>query len=108
MILLKYVLSHFSLNLMLILNFPQNVLKSIKRLFSSFFWGEMDGKFKKHCIAWKTLCKPIEEGEIGIRELEDIQTSLHMKYAWKVLTSQDIWASFFHAKYVGDKHVSLL
>lgn len=51
MILLKYVLSHFSLNLMLILNFPQNVLKSIKRLFSSFFWGEMDGKFKKHCIA---------------------------------------------------------
>lgn len=31
-----------------------------------------------------------------------------MKYDRKVLIGQDNWARFFHPKYVGDKHISLL
>lgn len=46
-ILIKHVLSSFPIHLMSILNFSQAVLKSTKSLFSSFSWGEIEGKSKK-------------------------------------------------------------
>lgn len=45
---------------------------------------------------------------MGFRNLQDVQKSLFMKFAWKLLTEDSLWSQFFKAKYIKDRHISLL
>ena len=46
----------------------------------------------------------MEEGGLGIRDLSEVQSSLFMKFAWKLLVGNSLWAEIFRKKYVGDAH----
>lgn len=37
---------------------------------------------------------------MGIRDLNKIKKSLHMKFVWRLLTVDNLWARFLKAKYV--------
>ncbi|XP_042962409.1 uncharacterized protein LOC122296671 [Carya illinoinensis] len=74
-----------NLHLDVILNrLPKAVLKILNRLLSSFFGGEKDGKGKKKWVGWKSMCKPTEEGGIGLRDFDEVQYSLHMNLHGKL------------------------
>lgn len=45
---------------------------------------------------------------LGIRDLSEIQTSLLMKFAWKIIQGNSFWSNFFSTKYVGDARISLI
>ncbi|CAI9786686.1 unnamed protein product [Fraxinus pennsylvanica] len=85
---------------------PASILKLINRIFSDFFWGYADGKPKRKWIAWDKVCMPVKEGRAGLRSLQEVRLSLHMKFAWKILTETSLWSTFFRVKYIKDKHVS--
>ena len=68
--LLRHVLSSMPLHLLSVLNTPESVFKKIQGMFSSFFWGEHEGKNKKKWKAWKKLCNPTDEG--GYRREEHL------------------------------------
>lgn len=48
-----------------------------------------------------------KEGGLGIWGLNEIQKSLHMKYAWRLMAIDNLWARFFQAEYVKHGHISL-
>lgn len=54
------------------------------------------------------ICLPIEEGGLSIQDLSEVQVSLLMKYAWKMVTGASIWTEFFKAKYVEKSHIATL
>lgn len=45
---------------------------------------------------------------MGIRDLTEVQVSLFMKYAWKMLVGGSLWSDFFKAKYMGNLHIAAL
>ncbi|XP_042962389.1 uncharacterized protein LOC122296652 [Carya illinoinensis] len=47
----------------------------------------------------------MEEGGLGVLDLKEVQDSLFMKFAWKLLKGGSIWADFFRKKYVGQEDV---
>ncbi|KAG2720837.1 hypothetical protein I3760_02G052600 [Carya illinoinensis] len=103
-ILLKHVLSSMPIHVLSVMNLPKGVFKAIKSIFSSFLWNSTDDKRKRKWVSWKNICLPVEEGGLGIRSLHDVQMSLFMKFAWKLLKGNSVWAKFFLKKYVGGKH----
>ncbi|KAG2705714.1 hypothetical protein I3760_05G069400 [Carya illinoinensis] len=107
-ILLRHVLSSMATHLLAVLHVPNVVLLALNRLLSSFFWGDTTGKGKRKWVVWRHICKPIQEGGIGIRDFGDIQKALHMKFTWKLLSGNSLWADFFRGKYVRGKHLSLV
>ncbi|KAG2722809.1 hypothetical protein I3760_02G143800 [Carya illinoinensis] len=107
-ILLRHVLSSMATNLLAVLQVPKTVLKALNKLLSSFFWGESHGKGKRKWISWNHICKPIEEGGLGIRDFGDIQKALHWKLAWRLIKGQSLWADFFRGKYARGTHLSLV
>ncbi|KAG6627879.1 hypothetical protein CIPAW_15G160400 [Carya illinoinensis] len=60
---------------------------------------------KRKWVSWSKICLQMEEGGLGIQDLSDIQVSLLMKFAWKLLKGDSLWAYFFKAKYLGNKHL---
>lgn len=111
LILLKHVLSSLPIYLLSVLQVPKSVLGAINIILSTFFWGESDGIPKKKWCAWNKICKPTNEGGVGLRDLEEVQKSLHMKFAWKILkdvencAQKSLWAQFLRGKYVKEKHI---
>lgn len=69
---------------------PKVVITKLNGLFAKFFWGEHDGKSKKHWRAWYKLCLLVEEGGIGVRKLEEVQRSLFLKFGWNLLTKESL------------------
>ncbi|XP_035545033.1 uncharacterized protein LOC118348151 [Juglans regia] len=41
---------------------PKLVLLQFNKLFSTFFWGSINGSPKRKLIKWERLCKPVDEG----------------------------------------------
>ena len=108
LILLRHVLSSMALHLFAVLQVPNSIIKVLNRLMSTFFWGEVNGKGKKKWVAWTNICKPVEEGGLGLRNLDDMQKALHMRFAWNLIQGKSLWARFFKEKYVGSSPWSLL
>ncbi|XP_042939531.1 uncharacterized protein LOC122274569 [Carya illinoinensis] len=107
-LLLKHVLMSLPIYLLSTVYVPGSVMKSINRCLSNFFWGVHEGKPKKHWKSWDKLCLPAAEGGMGFRKFTDIQKSLFLKFAWKIMVEDSLWSNFFRAKYVRQNHISLV
>ncbi|XP_042958094.1 uncharacterized protein LOC122293629 [Carya illinoinensis] len=77
----------------------------IRSIFSDFLWGSSSEIRKRKWVSWNVICKPVEEGGLGVRDLMEVQESLFMKFGWKLLKGDSLWAEFFKKKYIGQDHV---
>lgn len=48
----------------------------------------------------------MKEGGIGVRDMGDIKKALHMKFAWRLLSKENLWTKFFKAKYAKGEHLT--
>ncbi|XP_026428196.1 uncharacterized protein LOC113324069 [Papaver somniferum] len=76
-----------------------SILEVYEKIIRKFLWTGDVEKRKFKTILWKRVCKPYEEGGLGIKRLEVINRSLLMKMLWKILNSDREWALFFDAKF---------
>lgn len=53
-----------------------------------------------HLIAWDKLCRPQNEGGLGIRKAKLMNQSLLMKVGWGLIRKKDsLWARILRRKY---------
>lgn len=56
--------------------------------------------------AWTKVCKPVVERGTDIKELGDVIRSFQMKFAWRLMTVNNLWTNFFKAKYLKLGHLA--
>lgn len=106
LLLIKHVIQGMPIHLLSVLNTLKQVINKLHSLMSTFFLGKIDGKPKRRWYAWREMCKPVAEGGLGIRNLYEVQQSLHMKLAWSLISQSSLWANFFSKKYVAGVHIT--
>ena len=50
----------------------------------AFLWKGVDLKNTGAKVAWTEVCKPKDEGGLGIKRLKDWNSALLMKHIWKL------------------------
>ncbi|KAH0700756.1 hypothetical protein KY284_014971 [Solanum tuberosum] len=80
--LVKHVLQSIPIHTMTTISPPKTTLNYIKRVTTDFFWGLEKDRKKYHWASWETLSFPYDEGGIGVRNLEDVCTSMQYKQWW--------------------------
>jgi len=67
---------------------PDHVCKSIISLQRRFLWGW--GKEKKLIawVSWEVLCKPKEEGGLGIKDITKFNYALLAKWRWRLISEE--------------------
>lgn len=78
-VLIKHVLTAMLVHLLSICQPPKTIIKQIEKIFANFLCGINEGKKKYHWATWHKLFFPTEEGEIGVRSLQDILDSFSAK-----------------------------
>jgi hypothetical protein len=80
--------------------FPITFGGGLVKIQRRFFWQGRHFTRKYHMIKWKFICRPKENGGLGIFFLEIMNISLLCKWWWKIESSQGPWKDIVHAKYV--------
>jgi hypothetical protein len=82
--------------------------KEIDKRRRDYFWTGNNSALEGQCkIDWDTICRPIEEGGLNIKNLETQNICLLLKFIYKLHTSYDgSWAKWIRSTvYRGNKRL---
>lgn len=92
-LLVKSVIQAMLVHSMSVYSWPIALLKDIDKWCRNFIWsGDID-KRKMVTVAWKKLCKPMDEGGMGLRSTISLNEASNLKLGWDMLNSMEPWAT---------------
>jgi hypothetical protein len=79
---------------------PQGVCNKIEKLMRNFIWGSAEENQSWHSVSWDNICKPKNQGGLGIRRIKHYNQALLMKLAWNIINNPSaMWVKILKAKY---------
>jgi hypothetical protein len=90
-----------------IYQWPASLLADVDRWTRNFIWcGDVE-KRKMTTLAWHKVCKPKDEGGVGLRSVKSINKNDILCLAWKYTTSDQHWAILLRARTMRNRgHIS--
>ncbi|KAL0283516.1 UNVERIFIED_CONTAM: hypothetical protein Sradi_7225700 [Sesamum radiatum] len=77
---------------------PKHVIKEIEKRLRNFLWkGSIETGYAK--VSWKQVCRPVNEGGLGIRDIHALNKSLMSRHLWRLIAQErsSIWVNWiFH------------
>jgi hypothetical protein len=73
---------------------------------SRFFWQSDENKKKYRLTKWNIVCRPKDQGGLGIEVLELKNKCLLSKWLFKLLNEEGVWQELLHNKYLRNKTLS--
>lgn len=68
---------------------PTRVLNVLVNLIRRFFWGKKNHNQYLAYVAWDQICRPVNEGGLGIKDLATFNDDILMKYLWRLAQGSD-------------------
>ena len=76
------------------------VAKRMEKLQRDFMWNGIGGEPKIHLVNWAKVCRPLQVGGLGIRQLGNFNSALLGKWLWRYGMETDaLWRRVIEAKY---------
>lgn len=71
---------------------PKRVIKEITSIFKKFLWAGCD-MGKKYCpVKWTSICLPVHEGGLGVRDIEVTNIAANLRHVWNLVSGKEsIW-----------------
>lgn len=100
-ILIKTTISSIPIHIMQFLKLLDKTLKLIDKTSRGFLWGSKTNCMKNHLVNWTQVCKPLDDGGLGIPNSKFRNLSLLMSLAWRLKTNNKhmLWAKILPEKY---------
>ncbi|GJW79885.1 RNA-directed DNA polymerase, eukaryota, reverse transcriptase zinc-binding domain protein [Tanacetum coccineum] len=74
---------------------PSGVIRDIEKLLKRFLWNSGDSAQGKARVSWKTVCKPKENGGLGLRSLKEWNETLLLRQLWKIIEGKEsLWVKW--------------
>ena len=95
LILINSVLTSLPMFMLSFLEVPIGVRKRMDVYRSRFFW-QSDGHKRKYRLSkWNMICRPKDQGGLGIEVLELMNKCLLSKWLFKLIDEEGVWQGFF-------------
>ncbi|XP_056697886.1 uncharacterized protein [Spinacia oleracea] len=80
---------------------PKTTCNSLDQINRNFFWKQSPEKKGIPMISWDKICQPKNQGGLGLRKTEAVNSAFLVKLGWKVITDHNnLWVREIHAKYL--------
>lgn len=84
---------------------PSTCITRMQRLIRNFLWDQGTTP-KTHWLSWSKICRPRDEGGLGLRSLQEIRKTCRGKLATNFLCNKNLWAEYIHNRYRLDQRGS--
>ncbi|GJU10211.1 RNA-directed DNA polymerase, eukaryota, reverse transcriptase zinc-binding domain protein [Tanacetum coccineum] len=76
---------------------PTTVVKEIETLFKGFLWCNGELTRGKARVAWKEVCKPKDQGGLGLKPLDMWNNTLLIKHLWNIAANKEsLWVKWIN------------
>ena len=104
LILINSVLTSMPMFLLSFFEVPVGVRKRLDFYRSRFFWQGDENKTKYRLAKWDIICRPKDQGGLGIENLEDKNRCLLSKWLYRLSVEDGgMWSQILHNKYLHTK-----
>ena len=80
---------------------PKSTHKNLDQIRGNFFWKGASDDFKYHMAKMDTICRPKNQGGLGMINTKHMNDSLLVKWIWKILKAPiTTWYKHLKAKYM--------
>jgi hypothetical protein len=100
LVLINSVLSSLPMFMFSFLEIPKWVRKRLDFYRSRFFWQSEEKKRKYRLTKWNIICRPKEQGGLGIEVLDIKNSCLLSKWLFKLLNEEGVWQQLLYNKYL--------
>ncbi|KAJ0864233.1 putative RNA-directed DNA polymerase [Helianthus annuus] len=77
---------------------PMRIVKDLEKRMRRFLWNASYSRSTRSKVALKGVCKPKEEGGLGIRSISDVNKALITSHIWSIITNREsLWVQWIHA-----------
>lgn len=83
--LINYVLQALLVYSFSCLKIPDKICTKLDSIINAFCWGYQPSVRKLHLINWDTICRPRNEGGLGIRKFKLMNQALIAKKSWRII-----------------------
>ncbi|KAF3782443.1 putative ribonuclease H protein [Nymphaea thermarum] len=114
--LIKHALSLLPSYWSLVVKLPVTTCNQLNKMAAEFLWGDMVDHKSIHRIKWSTLCLPLLEGGVGLRDLRETNSANMAYLVYRASQQSSPWAVLIKDRYcerkgflassVGGKRVS--
>ena len=66
-----------------------HICNKIDMCIHNFVWGSLPEERKPHLLSWDIVCRPKEQGELGLRKAKEMNEAFLMKLVWNILSHPD-------------------
>jgi hypothetical protein len=106
LVLLNSVLSSLPMFMMSFFEIPKGVIKNLDHYRSRFFWQGSSQKHRYRLAKWDILCRPKDQGGLGILDLQLQNKCLLAKWLVNLLNTDGIWQTLLRNKYLRSKSLT--
>ena len=90
------------------LQLPTGVANNIDKINRQFFWKRFNTDSGLPLVGWDKICRPKQEGGIGLHKISAINLAYQAKLAWKILTNHNsLWVRLMRSKYLRQQNFFL-
>ncbi|XP_056842893.1 uncharacterized protein LOC130495512 [Raphanus sativus] len=79
---------------MAVYRLPKQCIKEIDQLCSAFLWSGSAMSTSKAKISWENVCRPKEEGGLGLRSLSETNKVCCLKLIWRIVSQSTLWVQW--------------
>jgi hypothetical protein len=106
LVLINSVLSSLALFMMSFFELPKGILHKLDYFRSRFFWQGDDHKKKYRLAQWHIICRPKEQGGLGILDLDIQNKCLLSKWLYKLINEDGAWQQLLRNKYLSTMSIT--
>ena len=88
---MKFVIEGMLIHNISLYSWPIAILEDLERNIRNFNWSNDIEKRKLVIVAWHKVCKPTNEGGLGIRSFINLNVAYNLNLFWDLMTSQEDW-----------------
>ena len=103
LVLVNAVLTSLPIFMLSFLEIPKGVRKRLDFYRSRFFWQSDENKRKYRLTKWNIICRPKDQGGLGVEVLELKNKCLLSKWLFKLLNEEGVWQELLQNKYLQSK-----
>lgn len=79
---------------------PSEVTKEMDKMVRKCIWGKNKNQRKIHLVSWYNICRPKDEGGLGVRWAKEMNTTLLGRLWWGFLNEKKaLWSCTLKSKY---------
>ncbi|CAH1434531.1 unnamed protein product [Lactuca virosa] len=76
---------------------PAETIKEIEKMMKNFLWNCDESKKGRAKVAWSTVCKPVDNGGLGLRNLRAWNKAILSRRIWMIVSnSESLWVKWIN------------